>query len=200
MCRSSWPIVLKARGRCTGRTSTPTDGSACSAFWWWRGKSLRRGRGSVRMTSQCCSMTRTESGRDVAPVWRHVVEQAVIHVFDRVGHVHGRSVLRTGNGIGQSDGPLIERIQVCECLSGRRRIDAGATLLLPVDIPGARGVHFGRQVAHCLASDIRVQCFSTGNLWKKSATDQQHNDKRKTLHGPGRYAHPVKKVLISSGD
>src|SRR5262252_10390054 len=61
MCRSCWRIVSKARARCTGKTSTPTGVSACSAFWSSKARSPRPGPASVPMTSPSCwTMTRSD--------------------------------------------------------------------------------------------------------------------------------------------
>src|SRR5262252_4172645 len=71
MCRSSWPTASKAPGRCTGKTSTPTVASGCSAFWWSKAKSPTPGRALGRTTSRSCWMTMTsESSFPAHAGWR----------------------------------------------------------------------------------------------------------------------------------
>src|SRR5262252_2231005 len=69
MCRSSWPTASKAPGRCTGKTSTPTVASGCSAFWWSKAKSPRPGRALGRTTSRSCWTRTSDSGFPAHTGW-----------------------------------------------------------------------------------------------------------------------------------
>src|SRR5215471_1320768 len=225
MCRSSSPIASKAPGRCTGKTSTPTVASGCSAFWWWKAKSPRPGRALGRTTSRSCWTRTSDSGFPAHTGWWRTSG-----LDGRGGrHRQRRQVATTvsANGCFWTDQFGTERTLARRAFRQRRTLDA---LLIGRDDQRRDDADERTQQQSQQKETKRVASLGTGNPGaengKRQPTDKSAyhvNDLPYGLKdppGPGSYgsarlasadralpgehtrsyARPVKKVLIPNGD